>query len=246
MTLRTVVWFSCGVGSAVAAKLAVEKYKNDCTIVYCNTLASEHSDNARFFKDVERWIGQPIQTISSERYESVDDVFLGTHYMAGVSGARCTVEMKKVPRFKFQRPDDLHIFGLTADEKKRIERFNRNHPDLDLEWNLLEAGLTKDDCFKKIVSAGIILPTMYRLGYRNNNCIGCVKATSARYWNMIRRDFPEVFERRARQSRALNVRLTRLKGERIFLDQLPANYRAGKLENVSCGPDCADDVRMAP
>jgi len=38
---------------------------------------------------------------------------------------------------------------------------------------------------------------------------------------MIRRDFPEVFQRRCEQSRELNVRLTRLHGERIFLDELP-------------------------
>jgi hypothetical protein len=239
--LRTVVWFSCGAASAVAAKLAVEKYKDNCTVVYCNTLASEHPDNARFFKDVACWLGRPISVISSEQYESVDDVFMQTRYMAGLNGARCTVEMKKVPRKKFQKPDDLHIFGLTADEKPRIERFTQEHPELDLEWNLLEAGLTKDDCLKRISEVGIVLPTMYRLGYRNNNCLGCVKATSAKYWNMTRRDFPEVFERRARQSRELNVRLTRVRGQRIFLDELPADYMAGGLENISCGPDCATE-----
>jgi len=79
---------------------------------------------------------------------------------------------------------------------------------------------------------------MYSLGYRNNNCLGCVKATSAKYWNMIRRDFPEVFARCATQSRELNVRLTRHKGTRIFLDELPTDYMAGGLENISCGPDC--------
>ena len=61
---------------------------------------------------------------------------------------------------------------------------------------------------------------------------------------MIRRDFPEVFQRRCEQSRELNVRLTRFKGERIFLDELPEDYMAGGLENISCGPDCSPQMTM--
>jgi len=80
---------------------------------------------------------------------------------------------------------------------------------------------------------------MYELGYSNNNCIGCVKATSAKYWNKIRADFPEHFERRAQQSRELGVRLTRVDGERVFLDELPEDYLFGEMESISCGPDCA-------
>jgi hypothetical protein len=41
--------------------------------------------------------------------------------------------------------------------------------------------------------AGIELPMMYRLGYSNANCIGCVKGGMG-YWNKIRRDFPAEFE----------------------------------------------------
>jgi hypothetical protein len=98
--------------------------------------------------------------------------------------------------------------------------------------------LTRDMCLDIIKAVGIQLPKMYELGYRNNNCIGCVKATSAKYWNMVRRDFPHVFQRRVEQSRELGVRLTRYKGERVFLDELPPNYLSGKLEDVSCGPEC--------
>jgi hypothetical protein len=237
--VRVLAWFSCGAASAVAAKLARDKYGDQCRPVYCDTMASEHPDNLRFMQDVERWLGCHVTVIKSDRFASVDDVFMKTRYMSGIYGARCTVEMKKIPRIKFERPDDVHVFGLTADEGARITRFVCDHPDMKLEWVLQEAGLTKADCLKMVQGAGIVLPTMYALGYRNNNCIGCVKATSARYWNMTRRDFPEVFEKRAMQSRELGVRLTRLKGERIFLDELPPDYLAGDLEDVSCGPDCS-------
>lgn len=49
---RTLVWFSCGAASAVAAKLAVQKYGAACEVVYCDTLSTEHPDNGRFLTDV--------------------------------------------------------------------------------------------------------------------------------------------------------------------------------------------------
>lgn len=238
--MRVLAWFSCGVASAVAAKLAVEKYTDRCLVVNCDTLASEHPDNRRFFDDVQRWIGKPITQIRSDKYRTIDDVFERTRYMAGVQGARCTAEMKKIPRLRFADPDDVHVFGFTSEEGSRIQRFEANNPELLCEWPLRDRGWTKSRCIHEISRAGIKIPAMYLMGYRNNNCLGCVKATSANYWNRIRRDFPQVFERRARQSRELGVKLTRYKGKRVFLDELPEEYLYVDegTEVVSCGPDC--------
>lgn len=239
MTSRVVAWFSCGAASAVAAKIAVEKYGDRASVVYCDTMASEHPDNARFMRDVERWLGRSVTRLRSQEFATVDEVFERTRYMAGIGGARCTTEMKKVPRFRFQRADDIHIFGFTADETNRIERFAQTNPELTCDWVLRDFGWDKEICLEQVRAAGIALPVMYSLGYRNNNCLGCVKATSARYWQMIRRDFPEVFERRAQQSRDLGVRLTRVRGERCFIDEIPVEYMAPEpLENISCGPEC--------
>jgi phage terminase large subunit-like protein len=238
--MRAISWFSCGAASAVASRLMLRKYGDDCVIVHCDTISTEHPDNERFFRDVECWLGTKITTIRSEKYEDINDVFEKTRYMAGIAGARCTTELKKVPRYAFQEPDDIHTFGFTADEARRIERFELNNPELSVDWVLLDAGITKDDCYQIIKDAGIAVPAMYQLGYNNNNCLGCVKATGARYWNMVRRDFPDVFEQRAAQSRELGVRLTRFKGERVFLDELPEDYLpAEPLEDISCGPECA-------
>lgn len=44
---RVVVWFSCGAASVVAAKLAIEKYRERACVVYCDMMDSEHLDNAR-------------------------------------------------------------------------------------------------------------------------------------------------------------------------------------------------------
>ncbi len=238
--MRRVVWFSCGAASAVASKLAVERYGKNCQVVYCDTLETEHPDNFRFFMDVEKWIGLPITKIKSEKFDSIDEVFEKTKYMSGIAGARCTVEMKKIPRVSFQKDGDVHIFGYTHGEEKRAYNFEGNNPELKVEWLLIENRITKEDCFSCLEEAGIALPAMYALGFNHNNCLGCVKATSPSYWNKIREHFPEVFKKRAAQSRTLGVRLTRVKGERIFLDEL-AGFETGPDENIECGPVCHDE-----
>ena len=239
---RRVVWFSCGAASAIAAKMAVQTHQN-VEVVYCDLFSDEHPDNRRFFNDVQNWIDQKITVIRSEKFASIDEVFAAARYLSNIHGhAKCTVEMKKVPRFAYERRDDIHIFGFTSDEQHRISRFNEMNPGLSTEWMLADRSITKDDCFQILQSASIDLPIMYVLGYRNNNCLGCVKATSANYWNMIRRDFPEVFARRVAQSREYGARLTRVRDERVFLDELPEDYLpAEPLENISCGFDCEDE-----
>lgn len=237
---RIVVWFSCGAASACAAKLAVEQYfPGYVHVVYCNTLISEHPDNIRFMQDVSQWIGKHIKIISSKKYTSIDEVFERERYMSGIAGARCTIEMKKVPRFDFQLPDDTHIFGLTADEGKRIERFERNNPELKMDWILRDEGIMKDDCYKMLREAGINLPVMYSLGFKNNNCIGCVKASSPVYWDRVRQHFPDVFTKRAHQSRAIGCRLVRYQGKRMFLDELPVkNDDVTPEQDIECGVVC--------
>jgi hypothetical protein len=244
---RVVVWFSCGAASAVTARLAVDKYSvtREVVVAYCDTSESEHPDNLRFLADVERWIGQPILKLRSEKYATVDEVFEQTRYMSGPYGARCTVELKKVPRFEFQQPDDLHLFGLTVDEGDRIARLENNNPELALEWILRDQGVTKEQCYLRLMDAGIVLPAMYRLGYANNNCPGCVKSESPGYWSKIREDFPDVFALRASQSRELGVRLVELRGKRIYLDELPPGRFPYARENMSCGPDCSIQLDLS-
>lgn len=234
---RVLVWFSCGAASAVAAKLAVETYGDRAVVVYCDTMATEHPDNARFFADVERWIGRAIVKIKSDKYATIDEVFERTRFMAGPHGARCTTELKKLPRVAFQTDRDTHIFGYTAEEERRAAAFEEHNPGLAVEWLLIDRGYSKAGCLRALDIAGIALPAMYGLGFDHNNCLGCPKATSPGYWNRIRRLFPDVFARRALQSRILGVRLARIGDERISLDDLPPDAD-GPDDDIDCGPAC--------
>ena len=232
---RMIAWFSCGAASACMLKLLAP---HKPMAVYCDTSRNEHKDNARFLKDVEAWTGQKITVISSRKYETIEQVFDERKYMSGPKGAPCTVELKKVPRFEMQRPNDVHCFGMGIDEKRRIEDFQANNWELNLCWPLLDEEMTKADCLAMLEFAGIELPVLYRQGFKNNNCIGCVKAQSPKYWNKVRRLYPETFANRAEQSRRIGCKLTRIKGEHIFLDQLQPDDETDYNEDLSCGPQC--------
>ena len=65
---------------------------------------------------------------------------------------------------------------------------------------------------------------MYDLGYRNNNCIGCVKGGMG-YWNRIRIDFPGVFDARAKLEREIGASCIK----DVYLDELDPNR--GRLED---------------
>jgi len=107
---------------------------------------------------------------------------------------------------------------------------------------LIDANMTKNDCADMIRAAGIKLPEIYGRGFPNANCIGCVKATSPTYWNLVRREFPEVFDQRAEQSRRLGARLVRVKNERIFLDELDPKAKGRPLKTMpDCGLFCEED-----
>lgn len=241
MNPRILCWFSSGAASTVATKEAILKRGETYEVipVCCDTRPSEESDNYRFSLECEKWFGRPITYIRNEKYGTVDDVFEKTRYMAGIAGARCTTELKKIPRQRFAKPDDVHVFGFTFDELQRKQRFVQRNPELFLWWPLIEGFIRKQDCYTRLKEAGIELPRMYQLGFNNNNCPGCVKAQSPWYWSKIRTHFPEVFLRRCKQSREIGVRLVRLNGVRIFLDELPdGQFLDGREESISCGPEC--------
>lgn len=234
---RVLVWFSCGDASAAAAKIALYKYGDRCEVLYCDTFAHEHPDNRRFFLDVQSWLGVEIKVLRSQKYTDIYDVFESTKFLKGPNGARCTTELKKNVRKAYQTVDDVHVFGFTIEEQHRVNRFVKENPELYAEFPLVEAGIDKAMCHRIVREAGIELPAMYKLGYHNNNCIGCVKGAKG-YWNKVRLDFPEVFNRMATLERKLNYALC----SGVFLDELDPNAGRYKDEpDIECGVICSSE-----
>lgn len=241
-----VVWFSSGAASAIAAKKTIEKYADICTVrVVNNPVKEEHHDNVRFLKDVEKWLGVTVEFALNKNFpnNSAVDVWEKRNYMSGVAGAPCTFELKKKARQDFEKENkvDWHVLGFTADEKKRSDRFMLGERPNTLPV-LIEAGITKADCFVLLAEAGINMPEIYKLGYPNANCIGCVKATSPTYWNHVRKMHPEVFEERAKQSYDIGAKLVRVNNKRIFLKDLDVKAKGRSMKNLDfeCGIFCEE------
>jgi 3'-phosphoadenosine 5'-phosphosulfate sulfotransferase (PAPS reductase)/FAD synthetase len=240
---RVVCRFSCGAASAVATKLALAKYgsSQDVVIHYSDT-RSEHPDNERFLRECEAWFGRPIQRLTSERYHDVWDVWTRRRMLvSGRTGfAPCTEELKRMTAEMAQRPGDIIVMGYTLEEKDRLARVRKRNPGETIEAPLVEKRLTKSDCFGILARAGIALPAMYALGFKNNNCLGCPRGGMG-YWNNIRRHFPEVFDRMAKLEREIGMAIIPdgKSGNRIFLDELDPNRGDQATEpEIECSIMC--------
>lgn len=244
---RVVVWFSAGAASAVAAKLTLHPHP-EAVIAYTDP-GNEHPDNQRFISDCERWFGKEVVQLKSSSYEDAWEVWEKRRFLVSTGGALCTMEMKKRVRQEFEQAGDAQVFGFTAEEQARASSFRRQNPEVDLRTPLIERGLSKDDCLALIEKAGIELPAMYQLGYRNNNCVGCVKGGIG-YWNKIRRDFPETFARMAKLEREIGATVLRNRnrfgGEpvymgRLYLDELdPERGNHADEPSFECSVLCQD------
>lgn len=131
-----------------------------------------------------------------------------------------------IPRIEFQRPGDVHVFGYTFDSNdiRRSKRFKENFFELNVLFPLITNRITKEGCLALLRRAGVKIPIGYSLGLPNNNCIPCVKSESPSYWALMRKVFPDKFDRMRELSRRLNVRLVVYKGERIFIDEIPEDH----------------------
>ena len=240
MTKKILSWFSCGAASAVATKLVLQDYGNDNVVVINTDVGSEHPDNERFIRDAQEWFGVEVQTIKNPKYKDTWDVWAKRRFLVGPAGALCTTELKKNPRYRVQDEYGPQVYGYTADPRdaQRAVRFRVQNPEVVLLTPLIDQGLTKKDCLGLLERQGIELPAMYKLGYENNNCIGCVKGGMG-YWNKIRKDFPEVFERMRKLEQDIGASVIRDKDGPVWLGDLDPARGNYKLEpDIECGIIC--------
>jgi hypothetical protein len=244
--VRVIGWVSGGAASAVTCKLAIAKYGLErVELIYIDT-GSEHEDTLRFLSDLEAWFGKPIQRIKSAAFFDTWAVWAKRRFLRGPKGAPCTGELKSDVRGNMNLPTDtIQLWGFTAEEWKRAETFQNHHyGEMECEFPLIEGSINKADCYALIERGGIKLPAPYLLGFDNNNCIPCVKAEGAAYWNRIRRNFPAQFVRMALLERELGYALVRksVGGEKVsvFLDELDPNdgWDDDTPEPISCGITC--------
>ena len=217
MKTKTVSWFSAGVSSAVATRLAIDEIDE----VYYIHIDDQHPDTLRFVKDCEAWFGKPI-TILQSPYKSVANAVYagGSRYINGPHGANCTRWLKKRVRKEWEQEHaDLfhlrYVWGMDAGEAHRADRIRETMTEVDHSFPLIDRRIGKAEAHEILRASGIKRPAMYELGYHNNNCVGCVKGGMG-YWNKIRVDFPDVFRDRAGLEREVGASC--ING--VFLDEL--------------------------
>lgn len=220
--LKTLAWFSCGATSYVACKIAKETMQN-VQVVYID-VGWEHEDNARFLRDAEKMLGQ-IMILKHPKYVDPMHLFSTLGYIKSPYGAPCTTQLKKGVRQRYETGLEMQVFGFDASETSRRDRFldaNKEQAHLFV-FPLIDHGITKQDCLQIIENDEIVIPAMYRLGFKNANCIGCVKGGKG-YWKKIKQHFPQRFEEMSKLERQLNFSLFRTTPKHgrqpLFLDEI--------------------------
>jgi len=240
VTNRRLIHFSCGAASAVATKLALAQHGHAGIVIVNAYIADEHSDNDRFRAECERWFDHPVTVLRDEKYgASVLEVWRRERYIKGPNGASCARALKRKPLTDFSLPGDIHVIGFTAEEQDRLDSLSST--GMLIEAPLIDANLKKADCLAMVERAGIDLPTMYKLGFNNNNCIGCPKGGLG-YWNKVREVFPERYWRAAVVQADIGpgayFLLDRKTGGRLSLLDLPADVGRHREPEIACSFFC--------
>lgn len=230
-----VCWISAGVSSFVAGYLA----ENVDLYIFID-ITNHHPDSMRFIKDCEKVLGQPIHILQSN-YKSVENVIKTFGFISSPYGAKCTEVLKKRVRKEWEDEhkdyEITYVWGFDCNERHRAERLNETMIEFNHEYPLIDKMLSKADAHGILDRLEIKRPVMYDMGYNNNNCIGCVKGGMG-YWNQIRKDFPEVFDRMAKLEREIGHSC--ING--VFLDELEPDR--GRMSDEVL-PDCSIMCHLA-
>ncbi len=190
-----ICWWSGGITSAVACKLAIDLYgRGRCRIIMIDTF-NEHDDTYRFKVDCEKWYCMKIETITAigNKYTSIQDVWRRFKSLNVATGAICSSELKREVRIRWQKTNEYthQVFGFDINEPKRAKSMTLNYPNAKAIYPLLLHGISKQMSIKIVQNANIQIPISYKLGFHNNNCLktGCVQGGIG-YWQKMKRDIP--------------------------------------------------------
>lgn len=237
--MKVISWFSAGISSALATKIALETYP-DLEIIYQH-INEQHADTMRFIKDCEKWFNKEIKIIQHP-YSSVENVIRLKQFINSPQGPACSRILKVALRRDYERLNhvDLYVWGFDASKREieRAERRKEKMPEFKHYFPLIDKGYTKEVVHYEFAKSGIKRPVMYELGYPNNNCIGCVRGGMG-YWNKISVDFPEVFDKMAKLEREIGASC--ING--TYLDELD-HERGRKLKPIvpDCGSFCEPNL----
>lgn len=216
-----IAWWSGGVRSAVTCKKCIDLFGvENVRVVFIDT-RNEDDDTYRFLRECEIWYGCKIETITSHKYDSIEDIWYDNLSLGLAKGAVCSSELKIKVRQQFTKQNKFsyQAFGYDNGEVGRANDMKNSNPHLRPIFPLLMFWMNKFDCVKYVQAANslfvsITLPITYRLGLENNNCFktGCVQGGIG-YWQWMQINQPKKFDEMAIREHEI----TDLKGEPVTI-----------------------------
>lgn len=219
-----VVQFSGGAASAYVAKLVIDQYGKENTILLFHDTKAEDEDARRFRDEVADYLGLAVTEVSDGRslWELIDD----NHCLPSFHIPFCTTKLKQEPGERFIRSlsSEFTLYnGFDINEWPRVQRAVTKGETVGrvVRSLLFEMRLSSEDA-KRVIREdwGICLPRAYKV-LNHNNCVPCFKGGQS-HFRKVWKYYPDAFARAVDVERRLDH--TVFKG--ITLVQLAARWAA--------------------
>ena len=195
--MKQIVMFSGGASSAYTAKLVIDKYGKENTILLHTPTYAEHKTADIFRDQVSNYLGVliTIQEDGRDLWQLIED----NNCLPSFHIPFCTqqLKIKQTDLFLKNITEEVNIhYGFGTDEYRRVQKVMarleaKGHKT---EFLVYESGIPNEQ-IKRIIQEEwkIELPQPYRY-LSHNNCIPCFKA-GKNHFRQVCKYYPEEFEK---------------------------------------------------
>jgi hypothetical protein len=195
--MKQIVMFSGGASSAYTAKLVIDKYGKENTILLHTPTYAEHPTADTFRQQVAEYLGLAItvQEDGRDLWKLIED----NNCLPSFHIPFCTqqLKIKQTDIFLKKMAEEVNIhYGFGTDEYRRIQKVmaRLEVKGYKTEFLVYESGIANEH-IKRIIQDEwkIELPEPYKY-LSHNNCIPCFKAGKS-HFKQVCKYYPEEFER---------------------------------------------------
>jgi len=195
--MKQIVMFSGGASSAYTAKLAIDKYGKENTILLHTPTYAEHITADIFRERISNYLDAPIivQEDGRSLWQLIDDSNCLPSFHIPFCTQQLKIKQTDIFLKKMKEEASLH-YGFGTDEYRRIQKVQTR---LEVKGHktefLVYQNCIKSEDIKRIIQEEwkIELPQPYKY-LTHNNCIPCFKAGKA-HFEQVCKYYPEQFEK---------------------------------------------------